>query len=88
MFAASHKFHFYEFVEKVIFNASVLLALRSSVRFCDTVIVRIVMAGGGGGEDGVHGAGYFFGGSCEGKLTCSHLLEAPLPKTTAIFIAR
>ena len=49
MFAASHKFHFYEFVEKVIFNASVLLALRSSVRFCDTVIVRIVMAGGGGG---------------------------------------
>ena len=26
-----------------------LLALRSSVRFCDTVIVRIVMAGGGGG---------------------------------------
>ena len=89
MFAASHKFHFYEFVEKVIFNASVLLALRSSVRFCDTVIVRIVMAGGGGwGEDGGHGAGYFFGGSCEGKLTCSHLLEAPLPKTTAIFIAR
>ena len=52
MFAASHKFHFYEFVEKVIFNASVLLALRSSVRFCDTVIVRIVMAAGGGGEDG------------------------------------
>ena len=49
MFAASHKFHFYEFVEKVIFNASVLLALRSSVRFCDTVIVRIVMAGGGVG---------------------------------------
>ena len=64
------------------------MALRSSVRFCDTVIVRIVMAGGGGGEDGGHGAGYFFGGSCEGKLTCSHLLEAPLPKTTAIFIAR
>ena len=89
MFAASHKFHFYEFVEKVIFNASVLLALRSSVMFCDTVIVRIVMAGGGGGgEDGGHGAGYFFAGSCEGKLTCSHLLEAPLPKTTAIFIAR
>ena len=49
MFAASHKFHFYEFVEKVIFNASVLLALRSSVRFCDTVIMRIVMAGWGGG---------------------------------------
>ena len=64
------------------------MALRSSVRFCDTVIVRIVMAGGGGGEDGGHGVGYFFGGSCEGKLTCSHLLEAPLPKTTAIFIAR
>ena len=37
------------------------------------------------GEDGGHGAGYFFGGSCEGKLTCSHLLEAPLPKTTAIY---
>ena len=52
MFAASHKFHFYEFVEKVIFNASVLLALRSSVMFCDTVIVRIVMAGGGGGGGG------------------------------------
>ena len=36
--------------------------------------------GGGGWRAATDWRGFFFGGSCEGKLTCSHLLEAPLPK--------